>query len=78
MIGPISRTEIQTLRKNINLNDGRQKVVNLVKENNRLTSATFSQIGKDGKEYKEKNFRIGNNEFAKNQTEYIISRIKKL
>ena len=68
----------QILRKNLQLRNGSQKVVELVKENNRLTNATISQIGKDGKEYKEKNYRIGNNEFITNQYEDILKKIKEL
>ena len=78
MVRSINNSQIQTLRRNINMVDGKQKIVNLVKENNRLTSATISQIGNDGKEYTEKNFHIGNNEFAKKQTEYIINKIRVL
>ena len=75
MVKPLSGPSVQTLRRTIMQSDGKEKVINLVKENGKLTGAVFSKI-ENGKVYDVQNYRLGNNEATPMLVDNIKERIK--
>ena len=79
MVSPVfgNKPTVRILKRSAIYPNGQRKVITLTQENKRLTSATITRIGKDGKEYAECDYKIGNNAGSMFLIESIKEKIKK-